>query len=553
MTLLELTVTDLALIERVRVPLSGGFTVITGETGAGKSLLIDALLLVSGGRADAGMIRAGASSARVEALFDRPAGRTDGADGRGEPLICVREVTPGRTVARVDDETVPVARLAAIVEPLVAVHGQHEQQRLLGGARQRDLLDAAGGHGALLDEVGERVRAWRANREALEALDLPAAEVARRLDLAKHAVDEIEAVGPRPGETAELRGRLELVAGAERFLRAADTLREALVGDEGARDRLAGALHEARELTRLDPRVEGIATRLEGLDAELEDVAAEVRALAGEREADQGEAAALEARLGSLYGLLRKYGDTEEAVIGHAAAATEEISRLGDLEAERARREQDDARLHDAALASAARLTAARSDAGRSASAAITGVLSELGFPEAAFEIRVSPRDLDTTGADEVAFVLAPNPGEPARPLARIASGGELSRVALAIEQVLAAADETPTLVFDEVDSGIGGRSADPVGRTLWRLGRDHQVLCVTHLAQVAAHADAHLHISKHSQDGRTVTRIRELDAEGRVAELATMLAGDATATATDAARDLLDRARASRPMGDGA
>jgi DNA repair protein RecN (Recombination protein N) len=544
MALLELTVTDLALIDRVRVPLGGGFTVITGETGAGKSLLIDALLLVSGGRADAGLVRAGASSARVEALFDRPPG--EGEDATIEPLICVREVTAGRTVARIDDETVPVARLAAAVEPLVAVHGQHEQQRLLGGARQRELLDASGGHGGLLVEVAERVRAWRANREALEALDLPAAEVERQLELARHAVDEIEALGPRPGEVAELRQRLDLVAGAERFLRAADTLREALVGEGGARDRVASSLHEARELARQDPRLEPIATRLEGLDAELEDVAAEVRVVADEREADQGEATALEERLGGLYGLLRKYGDTEEAVLAHAAAASDEIARLGGLEAERQRRERDDARLREEALAVAAQLSGARVATARRASTAITGVLAELGFPDAAFEIKVTPRDLDVTGADEVTFVLAPNPGEPSRPLARIASGGELSRVALAIEQVLAAADETPTLVFDEVDSGIGGRSADPVGRSLWRLGRDHQVLCVTHLAQVAAHADAHLHISKHDQDGRTVTRIRQLDAEGRLLELAMMLAGDATSRALDAARELLERAQGS-------
>jgi DNA repair protein RecN (Recombination protein N) len=546
MALLELTVTDLALIDRVRVPLADGFTVITGETGAGKSLLIDALLLVSGGRADAGLIRSGASSARVEALFDRPSGGGEGEGRADEPLICVREIAAGRTVARIDDETVPVARLTATVEPLVAVHGQHEQQRLLAGARQRDLLDASGGHGDLLAEVRDRVRAWRANRDALDALDIPAAEVERRLELARHAVDEIEAVGPRPGEVAELRERLDLVAGAERFLRAAGALREALVGEEGARDRVAGALQEARELARQDPRLEPIASRLEGLDAELEDIAAEVRTMADEREADQGEATALEARLSSLYGLLRKYGDTEDAVIAHAAAATDEIGRLGDLGAERERRERDDGRLRGEALTAAAALTAARTTAARSASDAITGVLSELGFPDAAFDIRVTPRELDASGADDVAFVLAPNPGEPSRPLARIASGGELSRVALAIEQVLAAADDTPTLVFDEVDAGIGGRSADPVGRSLWRLGRDHQVLCVTHLPQVAAHADAHLHISKHSQDGRTVTRVRALDDAERVAELATMLAGDTTSAAIDAARELLERAQAS-------
>ena len=551
MALLELTVTDLALIDRVRVAFGRGFTVITGETGAGKSLLIDALLLVSGARADPGMIRAGAASATVEALFERPTAHdveaaADPHADAGEPLICVREVAVGRTVARIDDAAVPVARLAATVEPLVAVHGQHEQQRLLSGARQRELLDAWGGLTGQVDTVASRVRAWRENRDALAALDLPADELDRRLELARHAVDEIGAVDPRPGEVAELRQRLDLVAGAERFLRAADGLRTSLVGEGGARDLIASALQSARELARLDAALDPLATRLDGLDAEVADIAAEVRSAADDREADQGESASLEARLGTLYGLLRKYGESEEAVLAHAASAAEELARLGDVEAERSRREQEDDRLLAEAMSAAAELALARQTAARSAAGAITSVLAELGFPGAAFSIALTPRDLDTTGADEVAFLLAPNPGEPARPLARIASGGELSRVSLAIEQVLATADATPTLVFDEVDAGIGGRSADPVGRSLWRLGRDHQVLCVTHLPQVAAHADAHLHISKHAQDGRTVTRVRELELEARVAELAAMLAGDSTAAAMDTARELLERARAS-------
>jgi DNA repair protein RecN (Recombination protein N) len=543
LSLLELTVTDLALIDRARIALAEGFTVITGETGAGKSLLIDALLLVSGARGDANLVRSGASVARVEALFDRP----DGAEGPpGEPLICVRELAQGRTIARIDDASVPVTRLAATVEPLVAVHGQHEQQRLLSGARQRTLLDAWGGHDGLVAAVTERVAAWRANREQLAALDIPRDELERRLELARHAVEEIEAVAPRPGEVAELRTRLDLVAGAERFLREAVAIQESLVGERGARDGVAAALHDARDLARQDPRLEGIATRLEGLEAELSDVASEVRTAADEREADQGEAAALEARLGALYGLLRKYGATEEEVIAHATAAAEDVGRLEGIEAERSRRQAADAQLRSDAESAAADLTGARSAAARSAAAAITGVLGELGFPDATLTIGIEPRDLDATGADEVTFLLAPNLGEPARPLARIASGGELSRVSLAIEQVLATADATPTLVFDEVDAGIGGRSADPVGRSLWRLGRDHQVLCVTHLPQVAAHADIHLHISKHTSDGRTVTRISELDDEARVGELAAMLSGGTSTTALETARELLDRARAS-------
>lgn len=548
MALLELTVTDLALIDRARLTLGPGLTVITGETGAGKSLLIDALLLVTGGRADASLVRAGATTARVEALFDRPVGDAEAAvDGidPSEPLICVREIGPGRTVARIDDAAVPVARLQAVAGSLVAVHGQHEQQRLLGTARQRDLLDAWGGHAALRDRVASTVGAWRDNQEALAALDLDPAELERRRALAAHAVDEITAVEPRVGEVAALRARLDAVSGAERFLRTADAVHERLVGDGGSvRDVAAGALHDLRDLLRHDPTLEALVARLEGLEAEAADIAAEVRAIAEGREADQAVAAELETRLGALYGLLRKYGDTEEAVLAHADQAAADLERLDGIGAERDRRTTDDARLRADAETAAQALSDARRAAAEGAGAAITAVLLELGFPDAAFQVSVTDVPLATHGADEVTFLLAPNPGEPARPLGRIASGGELSRVSLAIEQVLATADTTPTLVFDEVDAGIGGRSADPVGRSLWRLGRQHQVLCVTHLPQVAAHADTHLHIAKGIQDGRTVTRIRTLDAEERVEELAAMLAGEASATALEAARELLTRAR---------
>lgn len=567
MALLELTVTDLALIDRARLTLGPGLTVITGETGAGKSLVIDALLLVTGGRADASLVRAGASAARVEALFDRPTRTIDpmraeadpGAgddryarDGRGadgfdpsEPLICVREIGPGRTVARIDDGAVPVARLQAIAGPLVAVHGQHEQQRLLAGARQRELLDAWGGHGALLEQVATAVVAWRDNQDALAALDLDPAELERRRQLAAHAVEEIGAIEPRVGEVAELRARLDAVAGAERFLRTADALHERLVGDGGSvRDLAAGALHDLRDLARHDPTLEPHVTRLEGLEAEAVDLAAEIRAVAEHREADQAVAAELEVRLGALYGLLRKYGDSEEEVLAHAERAALDLEHLDGIGAERERRLADDTRLRVVAEGAAAALRDARRSAAAGAGAAITAVLTELGFPDAAFQVAVADAPLTTHGADEVTFLLAPNPGEPARPLGRIASGGELSRVSLAIEQVLASADTTPTLVFDEVDAGIGGRSADPVGRSLWRLGRAHQVLCVTHLPQVAAHADTHLHIAKESQDGRTVTRIRVLTDDERVEELAAMLAGAASTTALEAARELLTRAR---------
>jgi DNA repair protein RecN (Recombination protein N) len=559
--LLELTVTDLALIDRLRLEFDGGFNVITGETGAGKSLLIDALGLALGARADTTLVRHGAETARVEALFDRVP----------EPLIAVREVAlNGRSTARLDDATVTAARLADEVGALVEVHGQHDQGRLLDERWQRDLLDGFGEHEDLRVAMATAVDRWRENRAALDAAALDPREVARRLDLLEHESSEIARANLRPGEADEIRARMTAAQHGEAIARGAAALREALTRDgSGARDAVAEALHEALGIARLDPRFEPLADRLAGLEAELADVADEARRLAEDVDHDPRAVAELDARLGVIHGLLRRYGDDEAAVIAHGERAAVEAERLRGLDEERARRQREDARLLLHVGEAAAALSTARRDTARTLTSAVAAVLEELGFPPGVFEVALGRRPaergesavevdgdavaFDASGIDQIVYRLAPNPGEPARPLARIASGGELSRVALAIKRVLAEADATPTLVFDEVDTGIGGRSADPVGRSLWGLARRHQVLCVTHLPQIAAHADAHYRIVKRERDGRTVTEVERLDREGRMVELAAMLGGgpgDAAALAS--ARELLDRAEAWRagPVG---
>jgi DNA repair protein RecN (Recombination protein N) len=550
--LLELTVTDLALIERLRLELAPGLNVFTGETGAGKSLLIDALGLATGARADTTLIRHGAEAARVTALFDR----------LPEALIASREISAGgRSTARLDDEPVTATRLADVAGALVEVHGQHEQQRLLDERWQRDLLDAFGGHGELREAMAGAVDRWRANRAALAELELDPRELARRLDIAEHEANEIAAARLRPGEAAEIRAQLDAAQHVEAIARGGATLHEALAADErGARDRLAVAAHEARTLARLDPRFEALADRIAGLEAEVADVSDVARDLAESVEHDPAELARLEERLSAIFALERRYGDDEQAVIDHGDRAAAEVERLRGLEAERDVRRAEDARLLEGVAAAASALSTARAAAARELGADVAGVLTELGFADGVFDVGLgrTPADddepaveldgdalaFDATGVDDVVFMLAPNPGEPSRPLARIASGGEMSRVALAIKQVLAEVDDTPTLVFDEVDTGIGGRSADPIGRSLWALARRHQVLCVTHLPQIAAHADAHFRIEKRERDGRTVTDVQLLDGNGRVAELAAMLGGG-EGTGEAAARELLDRAAA--------
>jgi DNA repair protein RecN (Recombination protein N) len=537
--LLELTVADLALIDRLDLAFGPGLNVITGETGAGKSLLIDALGLALGARADSSLVRHGAEVARVTARMERA----------GEDLVCARDVTAGgRSTARLDDETVTAARLAEVAGPLVEIHGQHDQQQLLDERRQRDLLDAFGDLESRRTAVRAAVETWRANEAALRELALEPREFVRRLELAEHEAAEVEGAGLRVGEADEIRARISAAQHGEAIARGAATISEALVGEaEGAgpavRDTVGAAQRAAHEVARFDGRFGGLAERLAGLEAEAEDIAAEARNLVEQLDHDPAAMAALEGRLSVIFSLERRYGDDEAAVLDHGRRMAAEAARLRDLDGERERRLAGSAALLGEVAAAAGQLSIERTRAAERLSAEVGRALDALGFARTQFRVAVVRRPaegagpsleldgeslhFDPTGIDDVIFRFAPNQGEPARPLARIASGGELSRVALAIKEVLAAVDATPTLVFDEIDTGIGGRSADPVGRSLWTLARSHQVLCVTHLPQIAAHADVHFRISKRERDGRTVTEVTRLEPAERVRELAQMLGGE--------------------------
>jgi DNA repair protein RecN (Recombination protein N) len=554
--LLELAVADLALIDRLRLQFGPGLNVITGETGAGKSLLIDALGLVLGARADTTLVRHGAETARVEALFDR----------RPEPLIVVREVSiAGRSTARLDDDPVTAARIAEVAGPLVEIHGQHDQQRLLDERWQRELLDSYGGCETVRAAVAAAVGRWRETRAALAELALEPRELVRRLELAEHEASEIAAARLRAGEADEIRARLGAAQHGEAIARGGSSLHDALAGEgNGAREAVGSAARHARELARFDPRFGALGERLAGVDAELGDVAAEARDIVEGLDHDPAGLASMEERLSLIFSLERRYGADETEVLAHGERMTTEADRLRGLDRARERQlaEQATHLLEVGRLS--AELSVRRAVAATGLSSAVGAALEGLGFAHARFEAALGRRTagpeeaavevdgdalaFDATGIDQVVFRFAPNVGEPARPLARIASGGELSRVALAIKEILAAADDTPTLVFDEIDSGIGGRGADPVGRSLWALARRHQVLCVTHLPQIAAHADVHFRIAKRERDGRTVTEVRQLTPDERAAELALMLGGPQGGEASLAgARELIDRAASWR------
>ncbi|MGI8659068.1 MAG: DNA repair protein RecN [Candidatus Limnocylindria bacterium] len=553
MALRELTVENLAVVESVRLPLGDGLTVLTGETGAGKSLVVDALALALGARADTNQVRSGAAAARVEAIFDAPELADDDpmhdvvAAGDGS-LIVRREVAAdGRSVARVNDRSVTVGGLAGLGARLGEIHGQHDQQRLLEPQRQLALLDGFGGHAALLQTVWECHRAWRATVAAASELLTDAHELARRVELLRHQADEIASANPVAGEDEELEAQLRAAEHAETIARSAAESVAALRDEGGAADLLAAAERGLGTAARHDERFSGLMDRAVALVAEAQELARDAGVLAETVDLDPASRLAAEERLALLYELRRKYGASLEAVVAFGEAASAELEALGNQGAARERLRVEEADRRAELEEAATTLSDARRRSAGKLAAEVNQELPPLGLPADAFDIDVAHADdIGPAGADRVAFTFAPNAGEPPRPLARIASGGEASRLSLALEVVLAGADETPLLVFDEVDAGVGGRNAAALGDRLRTLGRFHQVLCVTHLPQVAALADTHVVVGKRSVDGRSTTTVEILDPDQRAEELAAMLGGRAPGAEALAAAQALLRAAGS-------
>jgi DNA repair protein RecN (Recombination protein N) len=528
----ELSVRDLALVSELRLELAPGLTVLTGETGAGKSMLVDALLAATGGRVAAGMVRDGAARAKVEAAF---AGVGD------DELILGREIQPGRAPARMNGETVPLAKLAETGSELVAIHGQGEQLRLARPAVQRDLLDAYGGSERLRGVVSSAHRALRDILAERESLGGDPRERARRRALLEHEVAEIDAAGIGPDEDAALAAELGVARSAERLRASAASVYDLLVGERAAaRDQLALAARDLTAAADLDPRLADQATRLAASVDEVADLGADLRRYAESIDADPRELARLESRNDALAELKRKYGPSLADVIAYGERARRELSDVSSQEERLARIDTEERATRDALGAASTALHAAREKTAKKLAKNVEAQLAELGLARCRFTVALEAMDPDASGADRVTFRIAPNPGEPFAPLQEIASGGELARIMLALEVVLAAQDETPVLVFDEVDAGVGGRLGEVVGRALWSLARQHQVLCVSHLAQVAAYADAHVKVRKEVHGGRTHVVAERLAARDSVRELADMLgAGGSSTSLAAGAREL--------------
>ena len=527
----ELSVKDLALVSELRLDLGPGLTVLTGETGAGKSMLVDALLAVTGGRVVSGLVREGAERAYIEAVF---------AGARADDLILSREIAIGRSPARIDQRTVPVSTLADTGAELVAIHGQGDQLRLARPSTQRDVLDAFGGHDALRAKTAAAHATLRALEVERASLGGDPRERERRAALLAHEVEEIRGAKLRADEERELDASLAVARSAEKLRELAHAAQELLAGDRAsARDRLALAERELRRAAETDERLARMVERVSGLVSEADELASELRRYAEEIDADPKRLADLEARSDLLYELKRKYGDDVAAVVAHGERSAAELETLRASETRLAELDADERAARDALAKAAKALHDAREKAATKLAAAVEAQLKDLALARCRFSVALVPREPDASGGDDVRFLIAPNPGEPAKPIDEIASGGELSRIMLALEVTLAASDRTPVLVFDEVDAGVGGRVGETLGRALWSLGRHHQVLVVSHLPQVAAYADQHIAVRKEVRKGRTHVVATRLDERETVDELAEMLGASGARSLAAGAKEL--------------
>ncbi|NGO72984.1 DNA repair protein RecN [Streptomyces boncukensis] len=579
----EMRIRALGVIDDAVVELSPGFTAVTGETGAGKTMVVTSLGLLLGGRADAALVRVGAKAAVVEGRItvppDAPAARRAaeaGAEleeegGEGTLLVSRTISAEGRSRAHVGGRSVPAGLLAELSGELVAVHGQTDQQGLLRAARQREALDRYAGESVSvpLAAYTGTYRRLRAVAGELDELTARARERAQEADLLRFGVDEIAAAEPQPGEDTELAAEAQRLGHAEALSSAATMAHGALAGDpadpEGvdAATLVAGALRALEAVRAHDQALAALADRLGEVHILLSDVAGELAGYADDLDADPLRLAAVEERRAVLGQLVRKYGEQGEGTDAVLEWAERSAARLTELEG-------DDDRIGDLAqererlraeLATHARtLTEARRDAAKRFADAVTGELSELAMPHARVSFDLGhtedPDGLDIEGralafgphgTDEVELLLTPHPGAPPRPIAKGASGGELSRVMLAVEVVFAGADPVPTYLFDEVDAGVGGKAAVEVGRRLARLAKSAQVVVVTHLPQVAAFADRHLVVEKTDDGSVTHSGVQAMEGEDRVRELSRMLAGQEDSELARAhAEELLDAARAA-------
>jgi DNA repair protein RecN (Recombination protein N) len=568
--LAELNIEDFAIIDRLLVRFAPGFTVLTGETGAGKSIIVDALQAVLGARVPADVVRAGARFAAVEAVFDLSEADAveavqtileDQGIDLDQEIILRREIqASGRSSGRVNGRAVPLALLSSLGGRLVDIHGQSEHLSILRRDRQLEAIDRFGSLLPLRARAGDTIRAHGRLRRQLDELRQGQRSAAQRLDLLRFQVGEIEAARLTSGEEEALQSERNLLANAERLQALAESAYESLRGETGSTlDGLDAAVSAARDLSGIDPALTRLSERLQAARYDLDDVAQELRGYRDSVEYDPMRLQAVEERLDLIDRLRRKYGATVEEVLAFGEQARQEMEDVENLDERLMHLERSVADAEAEASVAAGELSAARARAAGELMRATGDALRGLGLKATEFAIELTQTEsadgvplpgrsgryaAGPTGVDAATFLASFNPGEPLRPLERVASGGETSRFLLALKSVLAESDRTPTLVFDEVDVGVGARDGMVVGERLRTLSRTHQVLSITHLPQIAALADEHLTVSKSASRGRTGVAVRAVESADRIREIAEMMTGTGTETARRNAEELLEAAR---------
>ena len=561
--LTELHIENIAVIERADIEPGPGLNVLTGETGAGKSIVIDSLEAILGARASRELVRTGAQNAAVSAVFDdecaarwlvehdlEPVGQYDPDTGEGERIVIRRRISAeGKSSALVNGENVTAAELRQLGALLLDIHGQNDGRQLMDETRHRDYLDGFAGLAPQLERQGRLYEEYRQALSALRKLEMTEAERERREREYRMTADELAAANIRPGEEEQLLARRELLRNSEKLTEALDAAYEALYGGEDSAAEQAGnASGWTERAASLAPELDEALAEIESARASIEDAAERLRDFRESLDFSPGEYDALETRLSQLRRLEKKYGADESGLAALLEAAQRGLEELDGSEEKRRELEAELAKRKKAAYNSAKELSQLRRAAGEELRQRVEQGLRELSMPSVRFETEIVPLEgepgFDATGMDEVRFLMSANAGEAPGRISRIASGGELARIMLVMKDVLSERDGTPAMVFDEIDEGVSGVAAQRVAEKLARLSKKKQVICVTHLPQIAAMADTHFRIEKTERDGRTYTKVTPLEREGRIRELARLHGGaNITDTTLASAAEQLDAA----------
>ena len=529
--LLELHVKNLALIEKADVEFGEGLNILTGETGAGKSIIIGSITMALGGKAPKGSIRPGADYAYIELVFSvageekRKALRELDVEPTEDGLVIIsRKLTSARSISRINDETVTMARLSQITGLLLDIHGQHEHQSLLYKSKHLEILDAyvKAATQPVKQTIADRYRIYRSLEEKLRGFDLDAESRIREADFLRFEIEEIEASALKEGEEEELTSVYRRYSHSRRIAECLGAAYEAVEGEW-----LARALKEVEQASEYDESLGGIRDQLYDADSILRDAGREMSAYLDSMEMDEETFRKTEERLDLIHNLQAKYGPTVEAICQKLEQKKKRLEELEDYDAHKKRMEQELEECRNGLEKLCTQLTGIRKKASGTLVKKIRQGLVDLNFLDVEFDMEFEKLDHFTpSGWDGAQFLISTNPGQPMRPLKDVASGGELSRIMLAIKTVLADSDDIPTLIFDEIDTGISGRTAQKVSEKLMLIAKSHQVICITHLPQIAAMADSHFEIAKSASQGRTITTIRLLDRQASVEELARLLGG---------------------------